>query len=375
MAKPPFTRLLSVLPGGLGQPTADYIDDVFGPKGYLSKQVVGYRPRSGQIELARAIDKAIREGRHVIGEGPTGTGKSLAYSVPAAYHAVHNKKRVLIVTANKTLQAQIVNKDLKDLRNAVPWNFTYAVRKGIGSYLCARDYREKKWRSVEDEDPAVVAETCDWADTTDDGDYETSPGPKPKIWMSFSTTNDECDGPKRCRDREDCFVIKAKDRAAGAHIVVTNYHLFYRHLSHVASGRPGSVLPPFDVAILDEAHNAANIARDFIGEEATVTFQTVYRCTTSLHLIDISSLKAQAFETRHVVMDEARRFWAEMTDRVRKNDRIFREPGDCKSEALEEHLEPDGILELHELLAFDTIEGQVPKQCGRVPNLPEAELG
>lgn len=326
---------LSVIQGGVVQPSGDYIEDVFGARGYLSKRVTGYQPRPGQIELARAIDKAIREGRHVIGEGPTGTGKSLAYSVPAAYHAVHHKKKVLIVTANKTLQAQIVNKDLKDLFDAVPWHFTYAVRKGISSYLCSRDYRENKWKDVEDDDPNAVAETCDWADTTETGDFEESPGPKPKIWGAFSTTNDECDGPKKCRDRDDCFVAKAKDRATGADIVVTNYHLLYRHLNYVASGRPGNILPDYDVAILDEAHNAANIARDFLGEDATVTFQMIYRCVAGMHTVTLSSLKSHCEEVKHGVMDAARQFWGGLNDRVRASDRIFREPGDCKSEDLE----------------------------------------
>lgn len=345
---------LGILHGGLTDPRADYIDDVFGPHGFLSRRVDGYRPRQGQITLARAIDKAITENRHVIGEGPTGTGKSLAYSVPAVYHAVHHKKRILIVTSNKTLQAQIINKDLRDLSAAVPWDFTYAVRKGIGSYLCARDYRDKNWKSIEAEDPDMIAETCEWADGTETGDYEESPGPKPKIWSAFSTTSDECDGAKNCRDRDGCFAIKAKKVADKADIVVTNYHLLFRHLEYVASERPGSILAPFDVAILDEAHNAANIARDFLGENSTVTFPMVYRCTTSLHLVDVSALKAKAFEMRHLVMDEARRFWAEMGDRAQRDKRVFEKAGDCKSENLEAYLtEVQGIyLKTAELMTY-----------------------
>jgi ATP-dependent DNA helicase DinG len=171
--------------------------------------------------------------------------------------------------------------------------------------------------------------------------------------MAFATTNDECDGPKSCRARDDCFVIKAKEKAAGAHIIVTNYHLLYRHLSHIASGRQGSVLPPFDIAILDEAHNAANIARDFIGEDASVTFHMVYRCMSSLHLIEASLLKKRAMEMRAVAVDEARRFWAEMTDRARRGNRIFKEPGDCKSDNLEAYLtEVEGVyLKASQLLS------------------------
>lgn len=316
---------LKVIQGG----ATDYVQDVFGERGYLARYFKGYRPRPGQIQLARAIDRAIVEGAHLIGEGPTGTGKSLAYSVPAVYHAVFNAKRVLIVTANKTLQAQIVNKDLKDLQQAVPWQFTYAVRKGISSYLCVRNHRDRAW---EDEDPEAVEDTVQWADLTATGDYEDSPGPPHKVWSHFSTTNDECDGPRRCRHRADCFVIKAKAAAESASIVVTNYHLLYRHLNYAASGKPGSVLPPFDIAILDEAHNAANIARDFLGEDASIGFQSVYRCVAGLHTAELLSLRSRAEALRNAVLDEAKRFWSTLKARP---SRVFEKPDDCASHKLE----------------------------------------
>jgi len=125
-----------------------YIDEVFGKDGYLSKKIDGYRPRPGQIQLSKIIHQGIVEGRHVIGEGPTGTGKSLAYSVPAAYHASKFHKKILIVTANKALQEQISRKDLLELKTSVPWNFTFAVRKGIANYLCIRDFDSGRYTEV-----------------------------------------------------------------------------------------------------------------------------------------------------------------------------------------------------------------------------------
>ena len=142
----PATHLTVISGGKKEEPQGDYIREVFGKKGHLARIIPGYVPRSGQVEMARAIDSGIRNKVHVIAEGPTGTGKSLAYSVPASFHASYHNLRVCIVTANKNLQRQIYEKDLEMLSRAAPWPFTYAVRKGLSSYLCERDLQKEKWR-------------------------------------------------------------------------------------------------------------------------------------------------------------------------------------------------------------------------------------
>ena len=331
----PFTVINAVMPP---KDDGDYILDVFGVGGSLSKTIPGYLPRTGQIALARAIDKGIREGRHVIGEGPTGTGKSLAYSVPAAYHAVTSGRQFCIVTANKTLQGQIATKDLPALREAVGWNFTFAVRKGLNSYLCERDYRNGKWRDLLfDQDLKIgedtqIEETNRWAEGTTTGDFEESPGPNPKVWGAFSTTRDGCDGTK-CQQFKQCFVQKAKAASKEANIIITNYHLFYLHLRHVASGRPGWILPPFDAAILDEAHNAAGIARDFFGDE--VTFGTVYRCVTNMHMAEVRGFKKRGEKLRDAVLFETRQLWNAFSARARQGRSLLKKDGECDSVALE----------------------------------------
>jgi len=312
MSKTPRNVTLRVLEGGRVDESGDYIEDVFGAKGYLAKLVKGYQPRLGQMALARAIDQGIREGRHVISEGPTGTGKSLAYSVPAAYHAIHSRKKICIVTANKTLQSQIVNKDLEELRAATGWKFSFMIRKGLSNYLCSRDYARGIWSEALAEDPDaedMISAMRDWADTTEDGDREGSPGPSNQLWKSFSTTHDDCATPKNCPSAEDCFADKAKNRAKATQIIVTNYHLFYRHLTFEARRlreaeakckeenkewdlelynkklrqNNNGILPVFDVVIMDEAHHAPEIARDHLGEDATVSWSLVQRCISGLH--------------------------------------------------------------------------------------------
>lgn len=327
---------LVVLEGGKGKPEPDYINQVFGADGYLANRVDGYRPRDGQIKLARAIDRGIREVRHVIGEGPTGTGKSFAYSVPAAYHAVHHGKKICIVTANKNLQRQIYQKDLAALAAAVPWPFTYAIRKGVSSYLCRRNFENKTYRDLfyeSSEHRSQIDQTIRWGETTESGDFEESPGPPPKVWASFSTTREECDG-RKCGQFSRCFVKKAKDASEKAQIIVTNYHLFFLHL-RMGAERP--ILPNFDVVIMDEAHRAANIARDFFGKE--VTFGGLYRCVTNLHMIEVQRFRPEGAALRDEFMREVNAVWAQLAGRARAHAHVLTEKEPLSTERLEGLLE------------------------------------
>lgn len=354
---------LRVIRGGLVTPSGDYIEDVFGSNGYLAQVVRGYRPRPGQIALSRTIDSGIVEKRHVISEGPTGTGKSLAYSVPAAYHAIKSDLTICIVTANKTLQSQIVNKDLTELRNATGWNFSFAVRKGIASYLCKREIERNEndnWDKLKSQDQEMVRKVQRWAATTKDGDRESSPGPSGRIWRAFSTTTDEC-GSRNCLKYRECFVTKAKEAARNADIVVTNYHLLYRHMSFEGRRRrdaksrieaeggtwsesdyiqklkteSNGILPFFDVIILDEAHHAVDIARDHLGEDATVKWGSVYRCIAGLHGIDLSNYKKRAESIRRQGMEELEHLWERLETRIKHDLVVFQNPGELDSEFLE----------------------------------------
>lgn len=356
--------VLVVIDGGKRpEPPGDYINQVFGDKGFLAAQITGYRPRDGQIKLARAIDRGIREGRHVIGEGPTGTGKSLAYSVPAVFHAVHNGKRVCIVTANKNLQRQIYQKDLADLARAVPWTFKYAIRKGQNSYLCLRNFENDDWRQLDiDSDYSeVVDATVRWAGETTTGDFEDSPGPPPKVWAAFSTSREDCDG-RKCISFESCFAKKAKDRAAGADIIVTNYHMLFLHLK---LGPESKILPEFDVVILDEAHNAANIAREFFGQE--LAFGALYRCVTQLHMIDVRGFKAKGQRLRDETMKAVNNLWTELAQRARAKRHIFKAGDPLKSEDLE--------TALGEVAAFYKKVAEAMDPGGEITSVQAAKQG
>lgn len=252
----------------------DYIDSVFGPDGVLAHRFEGYVPRQGQIELAQAVDDAIRDGEHVMAEAPTGTGKSIGYSVPATYHAAHGGKRVVIATANIALQEQLVDKDLPLLAEILPWDFTFALIKGRNNYLCHdRLYQEEAQGTLELLDDPADAEMLQalvaWARQTATGDVSELPFEPPhRLWRRFSISSDDCKGSD-CRFRDECCALKARAAAQEADVVVCNYHLLFAHLQVRETTEKDIVLPPFDVAILDEAHKAADIARDFFGFRVT----------------------------------------------------------------------------------------------------------
>jgi ATP-dependent DNA helicase DinG len=235
---------------------SEYIDTVFGPKGILARRFDGYAPRSGQIEMARSVDAALREGRHLLAEAPTGTGKGIAYGVPATYHAVKHKRRVVMVTANIALQEQLVGKDLPKLAEILPWDFSFALLKGKSNYLCHdRRYQEEAEGTLHLLDDPADAQRLDdliaWARDTQAGDVSELPfKPEYRLWRRFSTTSDDCKGSD-CTFLDQCCSARAKAIAQDAHVVVTNYHLLCAHLQVKEATGEDLVLPSFDVAILD----------------------------------------------------------------------------------------------------------------------------
>ena len=314
----------------------DYVRDVFGSKGYLSKKIKGYRPRMGQVAMAKSIDAVIRGGKHLIVEGPTGTGKSFAYAVPAAYHAAHNGMKVCIVTANKTLQRQIYDKDLAMLQEAVPWKFSYSIRKGMGNYLCLRDFAKGNYHRLKDpemsqDDEVLLEQTVDWAKMTKTGDYDDSPGIDKESWLEFSTNGEGCDG-KLCNWKDDCFARSAKDKGNAASLVVTNYHLLF--LQMMLPDIP--ILPSFDVIILDEAHRATKIARDFFGDE--ITYGSINNCISRLSGLQVSSLKKRGNSLHTKAKRELDQLWSSLEARAVKKDLILHEGWTIDSMVLEQLL-------------------------------------
>jgi ATP-dependent DNA helicase DinG len=254
----------------------DYLDEIFGAGGRLAAALPGYAPRPGQIAYARAVDAAIRAGQHLMAEGPTGTGKSIGYAVPLSHHVAAEGRRAVIATANIALQEQLVRKDLPLLARALPWPVSFALLKGRNNYLCRSRLAETVGRPslhLGDAPAEVEMERAitAWAATTATGDVSELPfEPPPRIWLRFAVHAEDCPGPD-CHFATDCHALRARAAAARAGIVVTNYHLLFAHLKVRDETDEDLVLPPFALAVLDEAHKAADIARDFFGFRVTAS--------------------------------------------------------------------------------------------------------
>jgi ATP-dependent DNA helicase DinG len=261
----------------------------------------GGEDRPGQLAMAEAVAGAIDEERHLVVQAGTGTGKSLAYLLPA----VRSGRKVVVATATKALQDQLATKELPFLATHLDQSppFSFAVLKGRSNYLCRQraeevvgvgadaasdiglftggddatvdsgESGEAGDRSPVTEMPAAelgrlgtqIRDLIAWAATSATGDRaELDFEPHPRAWAAVSVSARECPGAFRCPSGTTCFAEWARTRAATADVVVVNTHLY---ATHVASG--GSVLPEHDVLVLDEAHAVEDIMTAGLGIELT----------------------------------------------------------------------------------------------------------
>lgn len=247
--------------------TADALDIVTGALPH-------HESRPGQKQMAVAVEEAIAESRHLVVQAGTGTGKTLAYLIPALLSG----RRTVIATATKALQDQLAMKDLPFL--AEQWTevgsgeFTWSVLKGRSNYLCLQRLAEVTAQHTDDDSPTLmdldelqpvvkkeVERLSTWSRRTTTGDFaELDWSPSPTALRALSVGSDECPGARRCPQGESCFAELARLQAAESDVVVVNTHLYG---IHVASG--GVILPEHAVLIVDEAHGLEDIMSDTVG--------------------------------------------------------------------------------------------------------------
>ena len=235
--------------------------DVMGPGGLLAGHFDGFEVRVGQLAMAERVATCFASGGVLLVEAGTGTGKTLAYLTPAVLHG----RRVVVSTATRNLQDQIVERELPLITSLIGIDVRWAVLKGRTNYLCrlrleqmraadAAGFGDRYWRAINA-----------WADHTATGDrVEVGEVPEDApIWRELTTTMDSCVG-YRCTLWSACHVREARSRAEVADIVVVNHHLYFADCAVRADG--GAVLPPHDTVIFDEAHAVADIAAPFFGD-------------------------------------------------------------------------------------------------------------
>jgi len=231
----------------------------------VTARLPGAEQRPGQLAMAAAVAEAIAAERHLVVQAGTGTGKSLAYLVPA----ILSGRRVVVATATRTLQDQLAGNDLPFLAEHLDRPFSFAILKGRSNYLCHQRLRELTGEGAQQELAGLVAgraaleRLAAWAARTHSGDRaDLDEEPPPSLWSAVSVGPRECPGATRCPSGEICFAERARARAAASDVVVVNLHLYGLHL---ATG--GAVLPHHEVAVIDEAHQLEEVISATAGVE------------------------------------------------------------------------------------------------------------
>ena len=247
------------------------LQTVFGPGGLIARAHENYEYRDGQVKMSEAITRAFEEKRHLIVEAGTGTGKTLAYLIPAIASALKTRKRVVISTGTKNLQEQLMEKDIPFLQKILPKKFSAAYMKGRSNYACL--YRVGKAENQPILDGLDEMDNFDevrrWTQLTKIGDRRelTSLPEDISFWSRINARSEICLGQK-CPDFEPCFITRMRARAEDADIVIVNHHLFFADLS-VRGNQYGRVIPDYSAVIFDEAHLIEDIAADYFGVQVS----------------------------------------------------------------------------------------------------------
>lgn len=255
------------------------VDRLFEPDGGLARAVPEFEPRPGQRAMARAVASILEEGGVLLAEAGTGTGKTIAYLAPA----ILSRRRVLVSTGTKTLQEQILNKDLPELRAALDVPFTATCMKGRGNYLCLHRFDAflENRLALAFADPAGVEALTRWAAETETGDraeLEAFPDDFAP-WSEISATTENCIGSD-CPRFQDCFITRMRQRAAESDIVIVNHHLLCADAS-VRQHAYGEVIPECHLTVIDEAHQLEDVATQYFG-----VVVSSYRVDDLLHDIE-----------------------------------------------------------------------------------------
>ena len=254
------------------------IKNYFSKDGILAKEIKGFEYRQEQEEMAQYIQEAINEDKKIIVEAGTGTGKTLAYLIPAIKWAVVNKKKVIIATNTINLQEQLLLKDIPLAKSIIKDEFSYVLVKGRNNYVCKRLFNELALgKNIDIETFSIEAREqieyiLKWGNKTKTGDKAELPFEVyPDVWELVQSTTELCLG-KKCPYRKECFYMKTRMEKMEADILISNHHVFFADLNVRAETDFDSeylILPRYDMVIFDEAHNIESVARSYFSVEVS----------------------------------------------------------------------------------------------------------
>src|SRR5688572_9104603 len=237
------------------------MNEFFGPGGILEQRLGDYEFRPSQIRMADAVYQALENQSHVVIEAGTGTGKTLAYLLPALLHG----QRILVSTGTKTLQDQIFYKDIPLLEGILERPIRSAYLKGRNNYLCRLKLESAHAEGLFSmHELRAFKKILDWSQTTETGDYaELGADVDGDLWSRLDARRDRCQGTK-CQDYDRCYLTLMRQKAMEADIVIVNHHLFFADLS-IRKAEMGGILPDYTAVIFDEAHELEEVATEYFG--------------------------------------------------------------------------------------------------------------
>ena len=253
------------------------VKDYFSEEGILVRDI-GFEYRKEQEDMAHAVEKSVNENKKLIVEAGTGTGKTLAYLIPAIRWAVENKKKVIIATNTINLQEQLLLKDIPLAKSIIKEDFSYALVKGRNNYICKRLFNELALgKNIDIETYSIEAREqieyiLKWGHKTKTGDKADLPFEVlPEVWELIQSTTELCIG-KKCPYRKECFYMKTRMEKLEADILISNHHVFFADLNVRAETDFDTeylILPRYDMVIFDEAHNIESVARSYFSVEVS----------------------------------------------------------------------------------------------------------
>ncbi|MFN0108619.1 MAG: ATP-dependent DNA helicase [Blastocatellia bacterium] len=283
------------------------MENIFGPQGLFARLHPEYEYRPGQVAMAEAVADALANKRHLLVEAGTGTGKTLAYLVPA----IAAGKRVIISTGTKNLQEQLFNKDIPFLHKAFPGKFKAMYLKGRSNYLCL-----SRLKRAESQPVLSGLEEVEYFDMVKNWAYQSAIGDRAELaelpdnvsfWRHIDARSDICIGQK-CADYDSCFITRARQQSLDSQIIIVNHHLFFADLA-LRDKEWGRVLPDYGAVIFDEAHQIEDIAAQYFG--ASVSNYQVDDLLNDISRMAIASVDSarQITKVSARIAQHAEHFW------------------------------------------------------------------
>jgi ATP-dependent DNA helicase DinG len=257
------------------------VEGIFGPGGLLEKRHAGYEFRPSQLAMAEIVEQAFQKKQHAVIEAGTGTGKTLAYLIPA----IRSGRRVVVSTATKSLQEQLFQKDVPFLQKHFAPNLKAALMKGRSNFLCRQKVHQMAGQPVLKGIDEVdwFSQIRDWEKLTETGDRSelTFLPDDAELWNRIDARSDLCTG-RKCAEYQSCFITAMHQRAQEADLIIVNHHLFFADLA-VRQDDFGSILPEYSAVVFDEAHEIEDVASDYFGRQiSSYRFEELARDTENM---------------------------------------------------------------------------------------------